>query len=145
MSEQTTEDEILKLVGLVDRAFKYNWVDVLFRGGRALPFFSLIVALAFTLYYLIFGPPNEGIFIAIGFAGFMVGFFTLMLRSGELQEHPVLVNCRRFCMCVEENQKPLFKALIKMKAKNPDIDLKLVYNLNDSMFSKERLLEMLYE
>jgi hypothetical protein len=45
----------------------------------------------------------------------------------------------------EENRKILLKALIKIKAKNPEFDLQQIYNMNPSMFTKERLLERLYE
>jgi len=39
----------------------------------------------------------------------------------------------------------LLKALIKIKAKNPEFDLEQIYNMNKPMFTKEKLLEKLFE
>jgi hypothetical protein len=46
---------------------------------------------------------------------------------------------------VKKNEKPLLKALIKIKAKNPEFDLEQTYNMNKPMFTKEKLLEKLFE
>jgi hypothetical protein len=46
---------------------------------------------------------------------------------------------------VKKNEKPLLKALIKIKAKNPEFDLEQIYNMNKPMFTKEKLLEKLFE
>jgi hypothetical protein len=46
---------------------------------------------------------------------------------------------------VEEDEKPLLKALVRMKAKNREFDLGRIYDGNPSMFAKEELLAELYE
>jgi uncharacterized protein YajQ (UPF0234 family) len=46
---------------------------------------------------------------------------------------------------LEENEKPLLKALIKTKVKHREFDLEQIYNMNPSMFTREKLLEILYE
>lgn len=44
-----------------------------------------------------------------------------------------------------ENDKPLLKALIKIRAKNTEFDLKQIYEFNKDMFTKEKLMERLCE
>ena len=54
-------------------------------------------------------------------------------------------NFKRLKERVEKEDVQLLKALIMMKCKQPDIDLKDIYKANDSMFTEKRLLEILYE
>lgn len=53
-------------------------------------------------------------------------------------------NFKRLNERVEKEDIQLLKALIIMKCKHPDIDLKTIYKVNDTMFTEKRLLEMLY-
>lgn len=41
------------------------------------------------------------------------------------------------------NEKILLKALIKIKAKNLEFELEELYNVDDTLFTKEKLLERL--
>jgi len=38
---------------------------------------------------------------------------------------------------VEENEKPMLKALIKIKAENREFNLEQIYNMHKDMFTKE--------
>jgi len=77
------------------------------------------------------------------FLALIMAYFSLTAHIGE--PHIVDVNFRRLEDCVEEGEKPLLKALIRIKAKNREFDLEQIYNENPSMFERERLLEGLYE
>ena len=43
-----------------------------------------------------------------------------------------------------EDEKPILKALIKLRSRNPEMDLERFYNMHPEMFKKEKLLEKLY-
>lgn len=45
----------------------------------------------------------------------------------------------------EKEDLPLLKALISMKCKQPNIDLKIIYKKDASIFEEKRLLKSLYE
>jgi len=55
------------------------------------------------------------------------------------------VNFKRLEKYVAKDEKPLLKALIKMKAQNKEFELEQIYSFNKSMFEREELLEILYE
>jgi hypothetical protein len=42
-----------------------------------------------------------------------------------------------------DNDKLLLKALIKIKSKNEEFSLEQIYDMNPSMFTKEKLMEKL--
>jgi len=146
LSEKAEEDEILKLIRLVDRnkPILFKKFDI-FRGEATFPVVMLFVTLSFVEFFLFFvvASANEKIIIALSFLALAVAYFSLIGRFGE--ENIVNVNFKRLERCIEEDKKPLLKALIKMKAKHPKFDLEQIYNLNKSMFIKEKLLERLYE
>lgn len=145
LSEKITEEEILELIQLVDsnKSNMFKWFDP-FRGVVIFPFLALLYFFGFIWLFMIFSTANEvyKITIASSFLAFMVGFFSLFARF--LEENVVDVNFKRFEKSVEENEKPLLKALIKIKAKNREFDLEQIYKMNEAMFSKEKLLERLY-
>lgn len=144
MGEKAKEDEILELIRLVDSNFKFTPFDFFLRGSNIFPSMAFIVFFVLIGFYLVFArSPYEQIVVATSFSAFGVAFFSLLARFGE--EHIVEVNFKRFGMCAEGNRKPLLKELIKMKVKNPEFDLEQIYNMNKSMFKKEKLLERLYE
>lgn len=55
------------------------------------------------------------------------------------------MNFKRLEKYVAKDEKPLLKALIKMKAQNKEFELEQIYSFNKSMFEREELLEILYE
>lgn len=61
-----------------------------------------------------------------------------------VKDNIIAKNFKRLELCVEKEEKPLLKSLIKMKAEN-SFDLEQIYNMNREMFTKEKLLERLYE
>ena len=143
MSGKATEDEILELIQLVDHNFEFNPYYAFFHGNMAYPFVSFIALIAIVEVYLFTAPTHERIVTALAFLAVSIAFLSLMSRF--IEKNIVDMNFERFGMCVEGDKKPLLKALIKMKTKNHEIELEQIYNLNKSIFSKEKLLERLYE
>ena len=144
LSEKAKEDEILKLAQLVDRSYRFTLFDLFFRGSNAFAFIGFIGLFVLVGVFLVIAPSvYDQIVVATSFSAFSIAFFSLLARFGE--EHIVEVNFKRFGICVDKNKKPFVKALIKIKVKNPEFDLVQIYNLNKSLFEKEKLLERLYE
>jgi len=143
LSEKQTKDKILELVQLVDRHFEVYWFDVLFRGGMGLPFAMLLVFLVVIYGFMFTAPTYERIVISLSYTAVVFACFSLMSRF--LKESVVNLNFKRGSRCVEGDKKPLLKALIKMKVKHQEIDLEQIYNMNENMFTTEKLLEKLYE
>ena len=144
MSEKAKEDEILKLAQLVDRSYRFTLFDFFFRGSNAFAFIGFIGLFVLVGFFLVIAPSvYDQIVVATSFSAFSIAFFSLLARFGE--EHIVEVNFKRFGKCVDKNKQPLLKALIKMKVKNQEFKLEQIYNMNESMFHKEKLLERLYE
>jgi len=143
---ESHEQTIIRLIRFVDRnkPNMFKSLDV-FRGDMAFSFATLVVILSITEIFLFFSTisGSEKITIALSFLAFAIAFFSFIAYVGE--GNVVKVNLKRFENCVEQNEKTLLKALIKMKVKNPKIDLEEIYKMNKSLFSKEKLLERLYE
>ena len=147
MSEKQTRDEILELIQLIDRykCHLFKWYDVFL--GMIPILFAILVSYIVIEPLLIFGAMSdtERILGGLALIAVVIALFTLVIPF--IKEDVVRVNFKRILKlsCVEEDKKPLLKALIKIKAKNHEFDLKQIYNMNSSMFTKERLLESLYE
>lgn len=150
--EEKTDDEILKLVQLVDqnKSIIPKWFDP-FRGKMLILLIAFIYAFIVIYVSLIYLTLlNFAVAVAgiIALAGLTISFFTGI--KPLLEENIVQVCYKRLETChnVKNPQKPLLKALIKMRIKNPEFDLEQIYNMNKvnkDMFTKEKLLERLYE
>ena len=62
-----------------------------------------------------------------------------------VKESLVVKNFKRLELCIEPEKKPLLKALLKMKGKNTKFDLEQIYKIHNEIFTKESLIETLYE
>ena len=146
MTEEKPKDEILELIRLIDRnkSILFRTFDV-FRGEWAITFSTTIVLLGLIEVFLLLGNASntEKITIALALIAVIFAFFSLFVQFGE--ENIVQVNYKRLEECVRENEKPIFKALLKIKVKSPKFDLEQIYKMNKSMFTKGKLLEKLYE
>jgi len=147
MSEKQAKDEILELIQLIDRykCHLFKWYDVFL--GMIPILFAILVSYIVIEPLLIFGAMSdiERISGALAFIAVVIALFSLMAHF--IKEDIVRVNFKRILKlsCVEEDKKPLLKALIKIKAENHEFDLKQIYSMNPSMFTREKLLERLYE
>jgi len=82
--------------------------------------------------------------IGLSFVGVVVAFFALLAQFGR--EYMVGANYGKALKLRQfnPNEKILLKALIKIKAKNLEFELEELYNVDDTFFTKEKLLERLY-
>jgi len=142
---EKTEDEILKLIRLVDRNKNRTFKPSDAFHGQRVMVGELLFAFIVILAVVTFSSESLVSRLAIGltFLAFIVGFFSLFIRF--MEENVVDANFERLEKDVKKDEKPLLKALIKIKAKNLEFDLEQIYNQNKSMFTKEKLLERLYE
>lgn len=147
MSNKQANDEILELIRLIDR-YKcklFKWYDIFL--GMIPILFAILVSYVIIEPLLIFGAITDidRILGALAFIAVVIALFSLMAQF--IKEDVVRVNFKRILKlsCVEEDKKPLLKALIKIKAKNPEFDLEQIYNLNADIFTPEKLMEKLYE
>jgi len=157
MSEKQTKDDVLKLIRLIDRN-----KDRIFRRFdifRAIPFSMMSVTLIVLIFWVVLSMFSFGsnvyqvVTLTIVLIGFMINFFLYFERFRE--EVVVRVNFREIVrICAEkekferqrlEDDRPLLKALIKIKARNWEFDLKQIYEFNKDMFIPEKLMERLYE
>ncbi|MGB8779783.1 MAG: hypothetical protein WCD81_03940 [Candidatus Bathyarchaeia archaeon] len=145
MGEEQTTDEILKLIRLVD-----NQKDKLFRARDLIYSWSFIFLAIFVLYLfvepiLLFSTPSstDKAILTLSFVTVIVAILALIVPFSK--ETIILKSFKRLEMCVEEDKKPLLKALIKIKSKNNEFCLEQIYNMDKGMFTKEELIKRLYE
>jgi hypothetical protein len=156
MSEQQTEKEILDLIELVDKNKDANGKP-LFRGrdifggsfGSAIFIIGALFFLVifFSLLYD-FGKISlvDSMVLDFTFIAVLLTFLSTIIQFGESSMLEV-----RFKKALglrpsfTENQKLILKALIKIRSKHEKFALKDVYGNNKEMFTKEKLIEKLYD
>ena len=76
LGEKAKEDEILKLVQLVDSNFRFTPFVFFFRGSNAFAFVAFIEFFVLIAVFLVFAPSlYEKIVVAISFSAFGIAFF----------------------------------------------------------------------
>lgn len=132
------------LIRLVDKEYKQKVLDTILHSPFLFmlgPLFLMFVLVEIYLFSI--NDVGKQLSIAIPFSALIIVFFDIFIHSFE--EALIKRNYDRISEKIENNQKPLVKALIKMKVKNYEISLEQIYTLNESMFTKEKLLEILYK
>jgi hypothetical protein len=151
-TKKIDNNAIVELIRLVDKnkfeLFKY--FDV-FRGDWGIMLTSLVITaiLIFIFVYVV------GVVLRIlSFTDQLVltlypltlffAFFSLTTRIQE--KHVMDIRFKRALGLKQfsEDEKPFLKALIKLRSRNPEMDLERIYNLHPEMFTQEKLLEKLY-
>jgi hypothetical protein len=145
MSEKEPKGEILELIRLVDnqKGKLFRPTDFIYRWSSFL--FILVVLYAFVEPILVFYTPSPTDKAILVLSLFAVITALLSIIIPFAKETIVLKSFKRLEMCVEENKKPLLKALIKIKSKNTEFSLEQIYNMNKDMFTIEKLMEKLYD
>jgi hypothetical protein len=146
-TEQKTinEDKILELTRLIDsnKGKLFRPYDF-FYGTSS---FLLPIAMLYIVIepIMIFSIPSvsDKVVIALSLIAVVLALTSIIIPFGK--ENIVEKNFQRMEKNVKENETPLLKALIRIKAKNPEFDLEQIYNMHKDMFTKEKLLEKLYE
>jgi hypothetical protein len=140
------EDEILRLIRKVDENFKRISFDMFFHSQ----YFAIFCVILFMLipieiYLFSIGDIGKQLVVVIPFSALLIAFSRPFYDS--VFETRTLRNYLAISKNEEESNKPLLKALVEMKAKSERFDFKLeqIFNMNPSMFTKEELLERLYE
>lgn len=144
-NQKQTKDIILELVRLIDRNKNRTFRPLDAFHSLNIVFVALSYVLILVWFFVTFSSESLGIklSISLSFLALTVGIFSLFAPS--MEENVVDVNFKRLEKCVEKDEKPLLKALIQIKVKNKEFDLEQICNMNGDMFTKEKLLETLYE
>ena len=164
MTKQETNDEkneLEKLIKVVEYSFEAKSYKII---RRNIAYFIVTIFnlsfLSFLAVYVVYGlAPHFGelglesrfatilseVALVVSFMSFAYRIpETPIRRETTYQEH-VDLNYKKKKSEVEEGQRPLLKALIMMKCKQPDFSLKDIYDMNNSLFNEKRLLNKLYE
>jgi hypothetical protein len=141
------KDEILELIQVIDRykGHLFKWYDAFLSMIPIL--FAILVSYAVIEPVLIFGTMSniERISGALALIAVVVALFALV--TPFVKEDVVRINFKRILKLssIEEDKRPLLKALIKIKAKNREFELEELYKEGKAIFAKEKLLERLCE
>lgn len=151
MSEKQPKDEILELIEWIDshesNLFKPS---DLFSGWRgALVSVVVLLFIIAEIMNFITASATERISIGLASVAVFMAFISIVIQTGERSivegRFERALKLRKF----DDRQKLLVKALIKIKSKNGEFKLKIVYErnkaVNGNMFTEKRLLEKLYE
>jgi hypothetical protein len=147
-AEKPLENKILELIRKIDsrKSDLFKFRDV-FGPSWFSVFYCIGVLYAFVMPIVIFATTSlvDKVVIALALVAVIVSIFSILAEFAE--ESIVIVNFKRMVKknSVEENKKPLLKALIKMKAQNREFNLEQIYNMNKDIFTEEKLLEKLYK
>jgi hypothetical protein len=157
MSEDQTKDKILELIEWIDSHEKKLFGPFHFfisLGG----FFVLFLVIVFVVVEFVFSQTasaTDRISIALASAAVLIASVSIVIQTGERDivdgcfyralELRRTLGLREF----DDTEKILLKALIKVRSKNDQLKLRLVYERNKKakgdMFSEKKLLEKLYE
>lgn len=150
--------DVRKLIELVDGQFQKSlWRVKLNALLPDVPFLVMFLFITYMLYImdqlvLAAGPsfsPEIQISIVVALAATMIAFASFAIDIAKIlpslreQELLVDVNYKRLKNQVNESDRPLLRALIMLKSKQPQFDLKDVQN--QDLFRADRLWEKLYE
>jgi hypothetical protein len=159
MGEDTHEREILELIQLVDgnRDAKgkplFKETDIF---GTSLRFIFALFVLEIVIYvmfaYRIISFPDE-VALSITLLAVLIASLSLIAQLAEVtridtrfeRALPLGTTFNKNHEPFTENQKLILKALIKIRSKNDKFALKDVYDKNKEMFTREKLMEKLYQ
>ena len=145
--EETEKKEKLQdLIKLVDDNFKIRTYQIML----SFPFLPIVLILVFFLFYLIpyfwLAPPHEQVSINLAWLAVGATFLGIVFSSRKLIQRTILKsNYKKIGISVKQERKPLLKALILMKSKEPDFLLSEIYKKYPSLFNEDNLVGMLYD
>jgi hypothetical protein len=163
MGEDTHEREILDLIELVDRNQDAEGRQLFGRwdmlGGYFIVLLFIIGALLFLIVFFGYLYWTRQILVAdmaaldISVIAFYAAFWSTiipLLENSALEFRfrralPLGPTFNKDGKPFTENQKLILKALIKIRGKHDKFALKDVYDKNKEMFTREKLIEKLYE
>jgi uncharacterized protein YacL len=144
--KSNSEEKILDLIRLIDsnKNKLFRPYDFLY----GLSSFFLIIAILYiaTEPIMIFSTSSasDKIIIALSLVAVVLALTSIIIPFSK--ENIIERNFQRMEKNIKENdKKPLLKALIRIKAKELEFDLEQIYHMHKDMFTKEKLLEQLYD
>jgi predicted tellurium resistance membrane protein TerC len=166
MSNDRYFDRLRNLIDIVESNFslkKYR-KRVIIRGILlgVVPSVTLVVLIIWLFFlafevatvYLPTAQPRDITIIVLSIATLTVGLFTFVNKlfsdmgayfKESSKDEITNWHFKGMKKCVRQEDIPLLMALIVMKSKRPDLNLKEIFSRHDSMFAEKRLLERLYE
>jgi len=164
MRKQETNDEkneLIELIKLIDGNFEIKRDIIIWKNVACLILIIIMFSFLFFLMALVtWGlspflgelPIESKVANLIALAALSVAFGSIGISSPDIplkrkmtyQEH-VDINYDKLKIKVKEGQRLFLKALIMMKCKQPDFNLKDIYDMDNSLFKEKRLLNKLYE
>jgi hypothetical protein len=147
MSKEQTKDKILELIKWIgsNESKLFKPYDVFIGWGRTLAVLFGFLFIITEIMNFITASGTERISIALASVAVFVAFMSIVIQTSESSmvegRFERALKLRKF----DDTEKTLVKALIKIKSKNDQFKLRLVYERNKDMFTEKRLLEKLYE
>jgi len=150
--EKPPEDQILSLIRFVDckEFVLFKDFDV-FKGVWGITFASLIAIFILLLIDVVVEgiilktmPILNQITLSLTTLGLFFTYFALTTKIGEKQVIDIRFKRATGLKHFTEDEKPILKALIKLRSRNPKMDLERISKMHPEMFTKEKLLETLY-
>jgi hypothetical protein len=161
MSKEQTKDKILELIRWIDshESKLFRPYDFFSGWGRTLALLFVLLFIIAEFMNFVTASATERISISLASVAVFMAFISIVIQTGEsnrvegrfervldLRKKEVELSGKDSKLRdFNEDEKPLLKALIKIKSENEEFDLERIYNMNSSMFTKEKLLERLYE
>lgn len=147
------EDIVLGLIRFVDnhKRHLFMYYDV-YRGKVSLTLIGFIGILFLTEVVVIgdryiLGTMNDVDIVVIALSAIAVftAFLSLMAQIGERNMVDVRFERALKLRQFTADEKPLLYSLVRLRSRNPKADLQQIYNMHPKMFTKERLLEKMYD
>jgi hypothetical protein len=150
-SSHEYEEYIKKLIKLVDENFKPIRLRDIFKASEMFQA-TIIVIIVLYVYILVltpFTPISVQIPWALSFAAILLATASFMQASRKTLGRRLVNQQFRRIYPLQEDQREETKlflvALLTMKIENPSFKLSTIYEVDDRLFEKEKLLDNLYE
>jgi len=151
MSKEQTKDKILELIKWIDshESKLFRPYDFFSGWGRTLALLFVLLFIIAEIMNFVTASATDRISISLASVAVFMAFISVVIQTGERNivegRFERALKLRKF----DDTEKTLVKALIKIKSKNDQFKLRLVYErnkeANGDMFTEKRLLEKLYE
>jgi hypothetical protein len=155
---KTKEIDILYLVKLIDNHYciLFKWYDV-FLGGLGFMFGALIlIAVAILISItndavILHSFGDNGLALVLSGLAVIFAFYSFIAQVGEGNEVDIRykralgIRQSKKDRPMDEDEKPILKALIKIRSKNTKFPLEQIINMHPTMFNKDKLTEKLYD
>jgi hypothetical protein len=169
MSKKQEKNETLELIRLVDKEYRATVPYMLF--NWEIGFFTVYLLLLWIVIFIYYASVSTNIETLPTFLALLISFFALFVsfnkhskdvREKLLVERNYYMISRNYSQkskfekakiwgslfyggSIKQNeQNSLLRAIIKIKAKNPEIELESEYQKNKSLLSEKKLIENLF-